>query len=95
MTTIHITNANGLKRIICEGHATGHPDACAALSLLCMALLERINGESGGGYITDGNFKAVFDEHDGEFELFLTAVRMLAREMPEACKIIENNIVTL
>lgn len=94
MTTIHITNANGLKRIICEGHATGHPDVCAALSLLCMAMLERID-KSGGGHITDGNFKAVFDEHDGEFALFVTAVRMLAREMPEVCKIIENNIVTL
>lgn len=93
MTTIHITNANGLKRIICEGHATGHPDACAALSLLCMAMLEHIGGA--GGYIRDGECEIGFCGYDGEFALFVTAVRMLAREMPEACKIIENNIVTL
>jgi hypothetical protein len=93
MTTIHITNANGLKRIVCKGHATGSSEACGVISLLCMALLEHI--EDADGYIRDGECEISFRGYDGEFALFMTAVRMLAREMPEACKIIENNIVTL
>jgi hypothetical protein len=58
-----------------------------------MALLEHI--EVSNGYIRDGECEISFRGNDGEFALFVTAVRMLAREMPEACKIIENNIVTL
>jgi hypothetical protein len=58
-----------------------------------MAILEHI--EDADGYIRDGECEISFRGNDGEFALFVTAVRMLAREMPEACKIIENNIVTL
>jgi hypothetical protein len=93
MTTISVSETGGEKRITCEGHATGSSEACGVISLLCMALLEHI--EDADGYIRDGECEISFRGNDGEFALFVTAVRMLAREMPEACKIIENNIVTL
>lgn len=93
MTTISVSETGGEKRIVCKGHATGSSEACGVISLLCMALLEHI--EVSNGYIRDGECEISFCGYDGEFALFVTAVRMLAREMPEACKIIENNIVTL
>lgn len=86
MTTIYLSEKDGKHRIRCEGHATGSPEVCGAISALCCTVASCAL-KCTKVVEKDGFFDIEFTEQYDLFHFARTGFKGICEEYGNYCKI--------